>query len=273
MLAASENVREGVQVLRVQLIHWNPAEAWERAARLKAAGYEVAQDLPDSMVLLRRLRDSPPAAIVIDLTRQPSHGRDLALALRGYKDTRHVPLLLVEGNPQKVERMRALLPDATYTTWSRIRSALKRAIAHPPEQPVVPRSRMEGYAGKPLAVKLGIRARMTVGMQGAPAGLAALLGELPEGARLCEGVEAGCDLALWFVRSRQELQDGMRSIATRLGDHPLWIIWPKQSSALASDVTQQAVREVGLAAGWVDYKVCSVDGTWSGLLFRRRQRG
>ncbi len=259
-------------MLQLQLIHWNAAEAEARAATLQVAGYAVAYDLPDSMALLQRLRNDPPAAIVIDLTRRPSHGRDLALALRGYRDTRNVPLVLVEGDPQKVARIRELLPDATYTSWSHIRSALKRAIAHPPAQPVVPRSRLEGYASKPLAVKLGMHAGMTVDLEGAPPGFAELLGELPEGVLLRDGVQAGCDLALWFVHSQAELQSGMEKMTSRLDDSPLWIIWPKQGSALAGDLTQQDVREVGLAAGWVDYKVCSVDATWSGLLFRRRRK-
>jgi hypothetical protein len=51
---------------------------------------------------------------------------------------------------------------------------------------------------------------------------------------------------------------------------PIWLIWPKQASAIASDLTQQVVREIAMAAGLVDYKVCAVDATWSGLLFRRR---
>jgi hypothetical protein len=260
-------------MLQLQLIHWSAAEALTGAATLQAAGYEVAYDLPPAPELLRRLRDNPPAAVVIDLTRQPSHGRDLALALRGYKDTRDVPLVLVEGDPQKVARIRELLPDATYTTWSSIRSALKRAIAHQPAAPIVPRSRLVGYAGKPLAVKLGIRTGATVGLEGAPQGFTDLLGELPERVQLRDGVQAGCDLALWFVRSCDELRGGLDGMEGRLGDHPLWIIWPKQGSALAGDLTQQVVRDTGLAAGWVDYKVCAVDATWSGLLFRRRRKG
>jgi hypothetical protein len=50
----------------------------------------------------------------------------------------------------------------------------------------------------------------------------------------------------------------------------LWIAWPKKTSPLAGDLTQPEVRRFGLAAGWVDYKVCAIDDTWSGLLFARR---
>ncbi len=52
---------------------------------------------------------------------------------------------------------------------------------------------------------------------------------------------------------------------------PIWIVWPKKTSHAASDLSQQSVREVGLAAGLVDYKICSLDSTWSGLLFTRRK--
>ena len=61
-------------------------------------------------------------------------------------------------------------------------------------------------------------------------------------------------------------------MAALIGAGSLWIIWPKQASGMASDLTQQYVRETGLAAGLVDYKICAVDATWSGLLFTRRKR-
>jgi hypothetical protein len=80
---------------------------------------------------------------------------------------------------------------------------------------------------------------------------------------------AGADLVLWFVRTRRELESGLERQAQL--DVPLWIVWPKKTFALAGDLTQNVVRAAGLAAGLVDYKVCAVDETWSGLLFRRRR--
>ena len=52
---------------------------------------------------------------------------------------------------------------------------------------------------------------------------------------------------------------------------PLWMIWPKKASGVKSDLDGNVVRETGLAAGWVDFKVCSVDDTWSGLAFKREE--
>ena len=92
----------------IRLIHWNAAEAAERAARL--ANDEVRVDYaPLEPSGLRALRAEPPDAVVIDLSRLPSYGRDLGAALRQTKATREIPLLFVDGDPAKVARVRELL--------------------------------------------------------------------------------------------------------------------------------------------------------------------
>src|SRR3970040_2450082 len=130
---------------RVRLIHWNADEAKQRAKILRAAGYEVIHKIPDGPEFLRDLRAKPPIAVVIDLSRLPSLGRDVGLAVRQSKATRHTPLVFVGGEPEKVARVKSLLPDATFTVWNKIRSALKQAIAHPPANPVRPDSLLAGY--------------------------------------------------------------------------------------------------------------------------------
>ena len=128
-----------------------------------------------------------------------------------------------------------------------------------------------GYSGTPLPKKLGIKPGSVVALVGAPHGFRKMLGPLPEGAKLRAGAEKDCTLALWFTRSRKELERGMPRAAELAAHGPVWIIWPKQASGAATDLREQAVREAGLAAGLVDYKVCAVDATWSGLLFARRK--
>jgi hypothetical protein len=256
---------------RVRLIHWKAEEAPERAKRLAAAGYEADYELPSGPALLRALREVPPLAVVIDLSRLPSQGRDLALTLRQRKATRHVPLVFVGGDPQKVAQVQELLPDAVYTSWEQIGGVLERAITHPPQEPVAPRSAFAAYAGKPLVDKLGIRAHSVVALVNAPAGFAEILGELPEGAVLQQGTHDRRDLTIWFTRSREELQGEILAMAAWAEKSPLWIAWPKKASRMASDLSQQVVRETGLASGLVDYKICSIDATWSGLLFTQRK--
>jgi CheY-like chemotaxis protein len=255
---------------RVRLIHWNAAEAEERAAQLRTAGYEVEQ-APLDAAGLRRLREKPPDAVVIDLNRSPSQGRDLAVNMRTYKATRHVPLVFAGGARKKVARIQELLPDAVYTTWDEIDDALERAIAHPPADPVVLDSVFAAYAGTPLPKKLGIREGSVVALVGAPEGFEATLGELPQGAVVRRGMSGQPDVTLWFTTSREELEREIARMGAFAAGGGLWIIWPKKASGVESDLSQTVVREVGLASGLVDFKVCAVDETWSGLRFTQRK--
>jgi len=228
---------------------------------------------PVGPVELRALRDDPPAAVVVDLSRLPSQGRDVAIALRQYRSTRHVPLVMVDGDPEKVAGIRKVLPDAAYATWRGVRSALRRAMARPPAAPVVPGSLLAGYSGAPLVKKLGIKPASIVGLVHAPRGFEQTLGRLPEGARLRRQPRDRCELTLWFVESKKELARRIGEMVPAAERAGLWIVWPKQSSRLATDLTLNEVRRVGLAAGLVDFKVCAIDATWSGLRFTRPRTG
>jgi hypothetical protein len=207
---------------------------------------------------------------VIDLTRLPSQGRDLGLLLRKTAALRRVPLVFAGGAAEKVRVVRRLLPDATFTTWERIERALPRAIAHPPASPVVPASVFAAYAGRPLAQKLGIKSGMRIALVAAPPDFAVSLGSLPDGASIAKGLKGRPHLILWFVRSSAELSGAFERVLARSGDALLWILWPKKASGVSTDLTQVVVRAAGLRAGLVDYKICSVDATWSALLFKRR---
>ena len=259
---------------RVRLIHWKAAEAVERVEKLRSAGYDVVYRDMGNSADLKELVEDPTDAVVIDLGRLPSHGRDIGLYLRERKSTRHVPLIFAGGDPQKVERIRELLPDAAYASWNGIDTSLKSAIANAPADPVVPRSGFDAYSGTPLPKKLGIKEGSTVFLIDAPQDFDETLGALPEGAALCTQPDSPCRLAIWFTKSREELEVRMEETLKSLADSGgLWIAWPKKASKVASDLDQNVVREIGIAAGLVDYKVCSIDRTWSGLLFTRRRTG
>ena len=255
----------------IRLIHWNKAEAEEKAKKIQVAGYKVDSGPFDGPPALRTLRENPPAAVVIDLSRSPSMGRDVGIAIRHYASTRAVPLVFVGGDPEKVARIQNLLPDAVYTRWSRIRSSLNRAIASPPKDPVVPKSLLEGYSGTPLPKKLGLKPNTVVALIEAPKGFEGTLGQLPKDVTIRKQARGQCDLVIWFTQSRNDLEgriEKMKEIMTGKGG--LWIVWPKKASGFPTDLSQKEVREVGLAAGLVDYKICAIDATWSGLLFSLR---
>ncbi len=253
----------------VRLIHWKAEEAAPHIATLRAAGYIVQYDLltPD---IMREIRAAPPAAVIIDLGRMPSHGREIAFYFRLTKATREIPLVFVGGDPDKVTALRAKLPDAVYTTWARIRTALARAIARPPKVTTIPTSALAGYSGTPLPKKLGIKPDSVVLLVGAPAGFEATLGTLPAGAKVTR--RAGtANLTLWFATSRPALERDVKKLVAHAAQGGLWIVWPKKTSGMQSDLGETAVRAIGLANGLVDYKICTVDATWSGLKFSVRK--
>jgi CheY-like chemotaxis protein len=254
----------------VRLICWNAAEAREKAAEIESAGYKVDFE-PYTPEVTRLMRQNPPAAMVIDLSRLPSQGRDVALQLRQFKSTRLTPLVLCGGDPLKLPKIQELLPDAAYTTWENLLPALEQAILNPLTQVVVPESSFAGYAGAPLVKKLGIRANMTVALLDPPPDFEHNLPWLPEGVTWCSQAGAPCDLVIWFVRTYQELVERLPLVQPGIGKAGLWVVWPKKTSGIASDLTQVNVRKTGLAAGLVDYKVSAIDETWTGLRFAVRK--
>lgn len=127
---------------------------------------------------------------------------------------------------------------------------------------------MAGYSGTPLWKKLGIKEGSLVLAVSAPAGFAEALEPLPAGARVVKAMPARgeLDVAVAFVDRAKELAPTITKLKPRLAQAGgLWIGWPKKASGIATDVTEDLVREAGLGLGLVDNKVCAIDDTWSGL--------
>jgi CheY-like chemotaxis protein len=255
---------------RVLLFHKEPGEVdqWTRA--LNKVGYRV-ELLSVSPATLSSMKENPPTAVVIDLTRAPSGGRDVGIYLRHYKSTRGVPIVFVGGEPDKVAKIKDHIPDAVYTEWHAVERALEHAIAHPPVAPVAPDSLLAGYSGTPLVKKLGIKSNTVLTLVDAPDDFCGLLKHMPTGVTVRERFSRNNGLIIWFVKSKKSLRERVRDISERVGDAGIWIVWPKQRSHISSDLSQKSVRDAGLSAGLVDYKVCAIDNTWAGLKFSVRK--
>jgi hypothetical protein len=123
-----------------------------------------------------------------------------------------------------------------------------------------------GYSGTPLPRKLGIKDGHRVALVGAPDGFVSELGELPAGVNVTASLRGTFDVIVLFVKSKAELArrfgPGKAALATNGG---YWIAWPKKSSGVKTDLTEDVIRSDALAAGLVDNKVCAIDDTWSGL--------
>ncbi len=127
---------------------------------------------------------------------------------------------------------------------------------------------MAGYSGTPLPQKLGIRAGARLALLGAPEGFEVTLGALPEGVRVRTTARGPFDVVVAFTTRRADLERRFEALARTLDPAGgLWIAWPKRASGVPTDLDENTIRDIGLAAGLVDNKVCAVDETWSGLRF------
>jgi hypothetical protein len=134
---------------------------------------------------------------------------------------------------------------------------------------------MAGYSGTPLAQKLGIKPGQEVLTINAPAAYSKLLAPLPEGVSFTRKAAAGAGFVHLFISERKGLEKELDRLRKLIADTGvLWVSWPKKSSGVATDVTEDVIREVALPLGFVDVKVCAVDETWSGLklMVRRENR-
>ena len=247
----------------VRLFHWKASEAAPLVDLLRGAGYAVDYPGDEANGNFRTMREAPPLAAIIDLTRLPSHGRYVAAAIRGIKKLRQIPIVFLDGEKEKVARIRGELPDASFTSRARLASTLKRV--KPVANPVVPAQMMQSYAARTAAEKLGIKKDARVGLVDPPADYARAVGKLPPGASLEEDPEETLPLTLWFIRDPDTYLSRLPRMRAMAKRSRLWILW--QKSRPDSGVTQPFIRESALAVGLVDYKICSVNEVWSGLLF------
>jgi hypothetical protein len=133
-----------------------------------------------------------------------------------------------------------------------------------------------GYSGTPLPRKLGIKEGHRLAILGPPPAFQRTLGKLPAGVVIVNGLEGDpFDVVLLFVVEKEHLDLAFTATARHLKPNGgLWVAWPKKVSGVPTDLTEDRVREVALAAGLVDNKVCAIDDVWSGLrcVYRLKDR-
>jgi len=133
-----------------------------------------------------------------------------------------------------------------------------------------------GYSGTPLSTKLGITQGARVTIIDAPDGFRASLDSLPDDVVFRTDLRGKADVVVAFVLHRIDLEKRLAAMGRAVfPDGGLWIAWPKKSSKVATNMTEDVVRDVALPTGLVDNKVCAIDETWSGLrlVWRKDRRG
>jgi hypothetical protein len=124
-----------------------------------------------------------------------------------------------------------------------------------------------GYSGTPLPRKLGIKPGQRLALLAAPDGFeGGTLGDLPDGVRVARRAGGTADVIVSFHTARAQLERRLPALRAMMEPAAgLWIAWPKRSSKVATDITEDVVREIALPTGLVDNKVCAIDAVWSGL--------
>ena len=135
---------------------------------------------------------------------------------------------------------------------------------------------MAGYSGTPLTKKLGIKEGSTLLLLGAPDGYLDLLAPLPEAVEIVSQVSDSTDLVHVFSTRREDLEETLLALRTQIKPTAtIWVSWPKKSSKIPTDITEDTIRDIALPIGLVDVKVCAIDDIWSGLklVIRKELRG
>jgi len=167
-----------------------------------------------------------------------------------------------------VDAVKAVIPDAVYTQTSSLGPILRKACKGKVADPVVPPSAVERFKTKTAAQKLGIVAASTAAVIDPPRDYATVLGNMPEGVEIVEDPDAVQPVTLWFIRDSEAMLAGLRRMRAIAPKTKLWILWPK---AQTNRFREGSIRELGIEHGLVDYKICSVNEQWSGILFARKK--
>jgi hypothetical protein len=135
---------------------------------------------------------------------------------------------------------------------------------------------VSGASGKSVVQKLGIKPGFRIFAAGVPATYGDIVGELPAQVTIVPRLRAAVDMVHVFTTEAAALGDKLPTYRDAIApDGMVWVSWPKKASGVATDLTDQVVRETGLRLGLVDIKVCAINDTWSGLKFviPKDQRG
>ncbi|HYZ87048.1 MAG TPA: hypothetical protein VE621_21715 [Bryobacteraceae bacterium] len=247
------------------LVHWNEseAEARVREASSKGVGLELLRLQPGRTV--QTIRSVNPEALLIDLTRMPSNGRAVASVLRSQRSTCHIPILFVGGEPQKVEKALADAPGSQWCEWENIAKAIPKLLA------TAPKTVAKHHSEVPVAKKLNLLGGKTICVLNAPESFLALL-ESVDGLTVHDQLNRKFDSVLLFTTTMNELEAGLAAIFRRTFELPLTLAWPKRASGADSELSMPLLREYLKEFGYIDYKVASIDKTWSAMLFSRARK-
>ncbi|MDX2269717.1 MAG: hypothetical protein NW208_16575 [Bryobacter sp.] len=247
---------------RVLLFHWKEEEAEERVDRLRSWGHAVAWRgmRGKEEVRVTSARQFGAEVVVFDLSRMPVYSKYQAELIRKAKSTAHIPFVFVEGQAEKVKELKAIYPGEKFTKWGRLEAVLKAM-----KPGVLPRALPEQTKPeRQLWQKLGMKDGMRVWLGEAPQGFERALGQYPETVEFVEGAQAA-KLYLQFLEDMGSPGEALEQIVQQARQAPVWVFYAK------GVLKMNDLRNLLLDAGLVDYKICSVNERWAGILVREKR--
>jgi hypothetical protein len=200
---------------RAGIIHFRPEETAQLPQAIRNRGFVADHsESPHRRDITRAIQERITEVVVIDLTRLPSHGKEIAVWLRGRKATQHVPLIFVDGEPEKVAKVRELLPHAAFVTRDGL-SAVLGTATDDAEAVIDP-----------------------------PHGYLKVLGDLPEGSEFLKDPDSIEPVTVWFIHEPETFLAALPRKRTIAPKTKLRVLWRK---CRQNGFTQNFVREASLA--------------------------
>lgn len=253
---------------RVLLYHWKEEEAGELVKRLESWGHTVGWR---GMRVNKGTKITSPyqfraEVIVFDLSRMPVYSKYQAQLVRKGRTTAHIPFVFVEGAADKVEAMRRMFPEETFTDWKKLKGVLGKMKTTSLEARALPDTVAEPV--RELWQKLGLKAGMAVALGAAlgdaPREFWNALGNVPEGIDY-EAPMHRAAMAFFFLEDPESLGrqlDAIERVGARI---PVWLIYRK------GGLKMPELRAIMIDCGLIDSKICMVNKNWAGILVKRRK--
>ncbi|MFO0942155.1 MAG: hypothetical protein U0930_15570 [Pirellulales bacterium] len=124
----------------------------------------------------------------------------------------------------------------------------------------------QGYSGTPIPKKLGFKDSTILVVIEQPEGYESLVGPFPAGLEFANKLTKETNFVHLFATKKSLLTKHLKALRSKLPDDAVvWVSWPKKTSKVETDITEDIIRDVALPMGFVDIKVCAINAVWSGL--------
>ncbi len=239
----------------------------------KQKDYQVSTLFFKGPESLNFIIEEHPSAIIFNLAKRPSTCRDLAIYIRKRKNLRMIPFLFVEGEEEKIKKIKSLFPEDYFCGKDDLNSIIIKILAEPARLFPQPESLFSGYSGRSALEKLDIRRNENICLINVDESFYSIFEENVESYNFGSRITRETKLTLIYLQEEKNVAPFLRYfLDNSRDDSSLWLCWPKKKDKIKTTLSQKFIRDTALGFGLVDYKICSIDNNWSAMKFTRKKR-